>query len=220
MVKNIFSIAGKYMEIDESLSTHDKILLTAQQVFIEKGKDGARMQEIANQAGVNKAMLFYYFNNKELLYLEVLRSIVRRLFQKVNEVVISEQEPRNKLEQFVEAYINFLTENEGLPRIILREIASGGETIGKIFNETLSQGENPISVKIHSLIEQSIQKGQFRKVDPIQTIISIVGMCVIYFIANPLLRHIFSFKDIDQKKFVEDRKKHIVDLLEHGLIRS
>jgi len=206
------------MEKDGPLCTRDKILRTAQQIFIEKGKDGARMQEIADRAGVNKAMLFYYFNNKDFLYLEVLRSIIRRLFQKVNEVVISEQEPRKKLEQFVEAYINFLVENEGLPRIMLREIASGGETIGKIFNETLSQGENPISVKIHSMIEQSIQKGQFRKVDPIQTIISIVGMCVIYFIANPLLRHIFSFKDIDQKKFVEDRKKHIVDLLEHGLI--
>ena len=206
------------MEKDETLSTRDKILRTAQQIFIEKGKDGARMQEIADRAGVNKAMLFYYFNNKELLYLEVLRSIVLRLFQKVNEVVISEEEPRKKLEQFVEAYINFLVENEGLPRIMLREIASGGEIIGKIFNETLSQGENPISVKIHSIIEQSIQNGQFRKVDPIQTIISIVGMCVIYFIANPLLRHIFSFQDIDQKKFVEDRKKHIVDLLEHGLI--
>ena len=208
------------MEKDETLSTRDKILFTAQQVFIEKGKDGARMQEIADQAGVNKAMLFYYFNNKELLYLEVLRSIVLRLFQKVNEVVISEQEPRKKLEQFVEAYINFLIENEGLPRIILREIASGGETIGMIFKETLSHDENPISVKIHSLIEQSIQQGQFRKVDPIQTIISIVGMCVIYFIAYPLLRHIFSLKDIDQKKFIKERKKHIVDLLEHGLIQS
>jgi len=208
------------MEIEDTISTRDKILFTAQQVFIEKGKDGARMQEIADRAGVNKAMLFYYFNNKELLYLEVLRSIVRRLFQKVNEVVISEHEPRKKLEQLVEAYINFLIENEGLPRIMLREIASGGETIGKIFNETLSQGENPISVKIHSMIENSIQKGQFRKVDPVQTIISIVGMCVIYFIANPLLRHIFSFKDINQKKFIEKRKKHIVDLLEHGLIQS
>ena len=208
------------MKIDETLSTRDKILHTAQHIFIEKGKDGARMQEIADQAGVNKAMLFYYFNNKELLYLEVLRSIVGRLFQNVNEVVISEHEPRKKLEQLVEAYINFLIENEGLPRIMLREIASGGETIGKIFNETLSQGENPISMKIHSMIENSIQQGQFRQVDPIQTIISIVGMCVIYFIANPLLRHIFSLKDIDQKKFIEDRKKHIVDLLEYGLICS
>jgi len=208
------------MEKDETLTTRDKILRTAQQIFIDKGKDGARMQEIADQAGVNKAMLFYYFNNKELLYLEVLRSIVGRLFQKVNEVVISEHEPKKKLEQLVEAYMNFLIENEGLPRIMLREIASGGETIGKIFNETLSQGENPISVKIHSMIENSIREGQFRKVDPVQTIISIVGMCVIYFIANPLLRHIFSFKDIDQKKFIEDRKKHIVDLLQYGLICS
>jgi len=201
-----------------TLSTRDKILQTAQQIFIEKGKDGARMQEIANRAGVNKAMLFYYFNSKDLLYLEVLSSIVGKLFQKVNEVVISEQEPRKKLEQFVEAYINFLTENEGLPRIMLREIASGGEVIGKIFNETLSIEEKPISGNIQSMIEDSIQKGQFRNVDPIQTIINIIGMCVIYFIANPILRHIFSFKDIDKKKFIEQRKKSIVDLLEHGLI--
>jgi len=206
------------MEINEPLSAREKILRTAQQIFIEKGKDGARMQEIADQARVNKAMIFYYFSSKDQLYLEVLQSVVRRLFQKVNEVVISDGEPRQKLEQFVEAYFNFLIENEGLPRIMLREFASGGEVIGKIFGETLSAGENPISSNIQFMMEESMRKGQFRQVDPVQTIISIVGMCLISFIASPIIRQIFTNKDIDQKDFIEQRKNSILDLLENGLI--
>jgi len=208
------------METDELMSTREKILATAQQIFIEKGKDGARMQEIADLAEVNKAMLFYYFSNKDLLYLEVLRSVVRRLFEKVNEVVISEQTPRKKLEQYVEAYINFLIENEGLPRIMLREIASGGEVIGKIFKEAIAEGTNPISENILAMLEDSMRKGEFRQVDPVQTIVSITGMCLISFIASPIIREIFAHQAIDQGKFMQQRKDSIVDLLENGLINS
>jgi len=75
------------MEIAVSLSTREKILEAARFVFIERGREGARMQEIADRAGVNKAMLFYYFSSKDLLYREVLDSIFRPLFEAVNGII-------------------------------------------------------------------------------------------------------------------------------------
>ncbi len=208
------------MDDKTSITTRNKILEAAKLVFIEKGKDGARMQEIADRAGVNKAMLFYYFSNKDLLYLEVLNSIFRQLFEKINGIVISEIEPKRKIEQIVLEYTNFLSRNEGLPRIMLREIADGAEVVSGIIKEIFSKKELKVSANILSMIEESVESGQFRNVDPIQTFISILGMCLIYFIAKPIFRQVDEFRLINQDIFLQERQRSIIDLLENGLLNK
>ena len=208
------------MDVTTSKTTRIKILEAAKLVFIEKGKDGARMQEIADRAGVNKAMLFYYFNNKELLYLEVLNSIFRQLFQKINGIVISEIDPRRKIEQIVVEYTNFLSKNEGFPRIMLREIADGGEVVTNILKDFFSEQNTSTSANILSMIQDSVDKGQFRRVDPVQTFISILGICVIFFIARPIFKNINEFDLINYKDFLQQRQQSIIDLLENGLIEK
>lgn len=208
------------MDDKTSTTTRNKILESAKLVFIEKGKDGARMQEIANRAGVNKAMLFYYFSNKDLLYLDVLNSIFRQLFEKINGIAISEIEPRRKIEQIVYEYTNFLSRNEGLPRIMLREIADGAEVVSGILQEIFSKSESGPFLNILSMIEDSVTSEQFRNVDPVQTFISILGMCVMYFIAKPIFKNVDAFELINQDDFLQQRQRSIIDLLENGLLKK
>lgn len=206
------------MEEKQKVASREKIMLAAQEVFISKGKDGARMQEIADRAGVNKAMLFYYYTNKDLLYKEILRNNISQIFSMGKQIIISEIDPRKKLEHLVNAYINFLLNNQDLPKLILREVANGGENIKQVIREIKQQLALDIPSIFISMINESIEKKQFRKVDPKQTVMNIIGMCLIYFIGKPLIEVVLELEHIDEKKFLEERKKSIIELLEHGIL--
>ncbi len=208
------------MPKEEKSSTKEKILSAAQEIFIEKGKDGARMQEIADRANVNKAMLFYYYNNKNFLYNEVLKTNVSQIFTLIKKIIISGEDPRQIIEQFVNAYINFISEHPELPKLILREIASGGDNIKNVLKELKEQIPFGMPSPFLSMINKSIKQDQFRKIDPTQTVISIISMCILYFIGKPLIQTIFDIQDSDEKQFLEERKKSIIDLLEHGILKE
>jgi len=206
------------MTDNQKMDTRDKILQAAKEIFIKKGRDGARMQEIADRAGVNKAMLFYYYSNKDFLYKEVLKKNLSQIFSQVRGIIISESEPRKKIEQFVNAYVNFISNNRDLPKIILREVASGGENIKKAVDEIKENMEIDYQSTLASLFQQRGDSTQFRDVDPRQTIMSIVGMCLIYFIGKPMFDAILGLSEIDEYQYIEERKKSIIDLLEHGIL--
>lgn len=178
------------------------------------------MQEIADRAGVNKAMLFYYFSSKDQLYREVLDSIFRPLFEAVNSIVISEIEPHLKIEQIINTYTNFLSQNEGFPRIMAREMASGGVYVASILKNIFGGLKISLPMNVFTMIDDSVKKGQFRKVDPIQTFLSIIGMCLVYFLMKPILVNIDEFKIIDSNDFLVMRQQSIIDLLENGLLNK
>ena len=208
------------MTSKDKLETRKKILKAAQEIFIEKGKDGARMQEIADRAEVNKAMLFYYYTNKELLYNEVLKENMMTIFEKIKAIVLSEQDQHKKIEKLIDTYINFFKENVTLPSLIIRELASGGENIRQVIRNIKKKAGFHLPDTFVNMIMNSILKKQFRNVDPKQTILNIVGMCVIYFIGKPLIEIILDLEDIDTDKFLEERKESIIHLLEHGILNK
>lgn len=206
------------MSEQENLATRDKILNAAEDIFLEKGKDGASMRMIADKAGVNKAMLFYYFTNKDLLYKEVLKSNFYQMLTKLGNIIISEGEPSHKIEAFVDAYLIFFKEHPKLPKLMLREIAAGGETVKQMVHELKQMIPFHLPNTIIEFVETGIEDQQFRDVDPKQTIISIAGMSLIYFLGKPLIEAILDLEDIDEQEFIEQRKESIVDLLKHGIL--
>jgi AcrR family transcriptional regulator len=105
------------MEVE--ITTEEKILIAARKVFIEKGWDGARMQEIADNAGINKALLHYYFRNKEQLFKRVFAGIVGKLIPNLNTIIQSEQPIFEKIQAFIDAYLDFLLANQELPLLSL-----------------------------------------------------------------------------------------------------
>ncbi len=209
------------MSEQENIATREKILNAAEDIFLEKGKDGARMQMIADKADVNKAMLFYYFTNKDLLYKEVLKSNFYEMLNQLGNIIVSEGKPDQKIEAFVEAYISFFRDHPDLPKLMLREIAAGGETVKQMIHELKQVIPFRMPNTIIEFVGSGIKEGQFRDVDPKQTIISIAGMSLIYFLGKPLIESILNLEDINEQEFIEQRKESIVDLLRYGiLIRS
>jgi TetR/AcrR family transcriptional regulator len=191
----------------------EKILAAAGREFARFGLAGARVDRIAAQAGINKAMLYYYFRSKENLY----QTILHRHFDDIGRLLGGNLKAEDSFEsvfsKLAQAYdLIFEKQSEFVP-IILREVASGGERMKKALTRLLM--EKGLVSKLQGVIEKGKREGRFRKVDSRQAIISFVGMNIYYLIMSPLVNPILGIKD--ERKFRHKRQKEVVDLFLHGL---
>ena len=196
--------------------TEKRILEAATHVFLQKGKDGARMQEIAERARINKALLHYYFRSKDRLYEEVFRRVFTRVLGGLFESIPETTDIRQFLQFFVSGYIDRLAENPDMVTFAYWEIRQGGETFAKVFKEAVDRyggGRNPLL----DVIERAIRNGSMRSVDPVHFVISMVAVCVYSFLARPILKNIMPEVQVNSPEFLSRRKREIVDLLWRGV---
>jgi TetR/AcrR family transcriptional regulator len=201
----------------EAESTREKIKGAAAEEFTEKGLDGARMQAIADRAGANKAMIYYYFHSKEALFEAIIRETFEELFSMFSEIKPDRDPDPEKL---VPRIVQFLLEHPYIPKIMVRELHSGHPIAEKVLREmfgNLKRSRFPDLVKV---FETGARSGKIRKVDPLQTFWSIVAMNIFYFVARPFLNagwpELFSKKT--ERRVIEEREKAVADLILHGLL--
>lgn len=197
--------------------TKERILTAAIEVFTDKGKYGARMQEIADKAEINKAMLHYYFTDKDTLYEKSFEYIFTNLFLRVADIIDEEVTFLDKIGKFVDIYIDFIAENIKITRIILRDMADGGQVFQKVMKKLTQQENFFIPLKLKYIIDKAKKNGEIRDVDTVQTIISIIGMSIIYFIGKPVMDVIWNLKPEEQESFIKARKEGVIDFIVHGL---
>ena len=198
-------------------ATEQKIITAASEIFLKKGKDGARMQEIADHAGINKALLHYYFRSKDRLFEEVFKNEVKTIITSIIDAISETENFYDFLTQFIQTYLKFISPRRNLMRFIFWEISNTKETIISYFWEVFTERgytENPLVSKI----KHAIENGQIRSVDPEHFIISLLGMCIFPFMAAPLIENILRYQmDLDDLAFQKKRKKVIVDLIWNGV---
>jgi len=196
----------KKKNLDKKPDTEAVIFEAAKKVFGRKGLDGARMQEIADEAGINKALLHYYFRSKEKLFEAVLTDIFQSFFPKAM-IIMADPDIllQEKIERFVDIYISLIQENPYMPGFMAHEITKGGaEKIIGIFRES---GIRPDI--FFRQVEKEIKKGNIHPVHPLHLVVNMISMCIFPFIAKPILSG-FLFKDTaDLDVFLEERKKEI-----------
>ena len=205
------------MKKEISYDTKERILTAAIEVFTDKGKYGARMQEIADKAEINKAMLHYYFTDKDTLYEKSFEYIFTNLFLRVSDIIDEEVMFLDKIGKFVDIYIDFIAENIKITRIILRDMADGGQVFQKVMKKLTQQENFFIPLKLKYIIDKAKKNGEIRDVDTVQTIISIIGMSIIYFIGKPVMDVIWNLKPEEQESFIKARKEGVIDFIVHGL---
>ena len=203
--------------MDYSSETERKIVQAATEVFIQKGKDGARMQEIAHRAGINQALLHYYFRSKDRLYREVFKNEVSRQFRDFFNSVPVTEEMQEFLHSFIHHYIDKLHENPQLIRFILWEIGSGGENFPELFREIFDSTSKISPQSAIEKIKQAVQRNEIRPVDPHNLLFSIIGLCIYTFLAQPLLKKLFPEVDFTANEFIEKRKEEVFNLIWHGI---
>lgn len=171
----------------EPEKTRAAILEAALEEFSHEGSAGARTDEIARRAGVNKALLYYYFKDKDGLYAAALEQVFTGLHERVMSILNREDlAPRAKLLQYVETHFDYIASYPVYPRLVQREfMRSAGRPLSPVANRILERYGKPIYEKLETLIQDGIQTGDFRKVDPVHTVTSILGIIVFYFISIP-----------------------------------
>lgn len=188
------------METQE-ISTEDKILLAASKVFTEKGFSGTRTRDIADEAGINLALLNYYFRSKEKLFEQVMKVKIVLLFGQIIPIVTNQKTSLDeKIDLATEKYFEILSKNPNLPLFIISEIQKKNSDITTYL---------PIEkvVKDAHIIKQI----QERKPDanPFHFLINYLSMTVFPFVARPILNGFNVMNEVEFKTFVNERRKLI-----------
>ena len=196
-------------------ATVHRIVLAAERIFAERGLAGARTDEIARAARVNKALLYYYFGSKENLHRFVLASLFSQLLLAVEWAPAAGSLPRQQLLAYVNGYFDFVSSHPNYPRLVQREVMNSGKHLAWIVDHYF----RPLHHRLSQAIEAGIAAGEFRRVDAHQTVLTIIAMTVFYFAAAPVLSQIWG-RDALRPQAVAARRRAILDFLEHGLFRS
>jgi TetR/AcrR family transcriptional regulator len=197
------------------LSTARRIVATAEGIFAEQGLAGARMDEIARAAKVNKALLYYYFHSKEELHRFVLETLLSQLSTKVGDAGADAPSARKRLSAIVDNFFDFVLAHPNYPRLIQREIMSRGPNMEWIVSEYY----RPLHGRLVRLIEEGISDGEFRHVDARNAAVSVTSIMVHYFAAAPVLRSVLGHDPLRPQE-VAKRREAVQDFLEHGLFRA
>lgn len=191
-------------------STEEKILIAARQVFIEKGLAGARMQDIADKAEINKAMLHYYFKNKEMLFEVIFRETVGKLFPHFEKLMDSDLNFFDKVRSIVSSYIEVISQNPYIPLFVMNEMNKNPEIGIKNFFEAQKPG---FFRKFKESIEQSSKEGLIHPINPIHLIMNMFSMCAFPFIAKPMLKLLTGIEDEQFKNLMEQRKVLVAEFI-------
>ncbi|RKY60681.1 MAG: TetR family transcriptional regulator [Candidatus Neomarinimicrobiota bacterium] len=202
----------------ESKKTEKKIIGAAMEVFYEKGRHGAKMQEIADRAGINKAMLHYYFRNKENLYRTIFKTAFSGIFNRLEKAVDFNAGFDIQMKQIIGCYIDMLEKNPKLPLFIIRELGEGGAIARSVVREYFDSGRLQLPHYLQKSVMNAIKSGEIVPIDLRQFMITIIGSSLIFFVAEPIVFSIFPVEeDFDRIKFLEERKKAIFNTLYYGL---
>ncbi len=185
--------------------TERRILEAAAKVFMMKGKLGTSMQDIADEAGINRTLLHYYYRKKDKLFDTVFEKVFSRVFPALVGIISSEMPFIEKLEKFVEVYTNLLHENPYLPIFIFQEISLNPE---RLVDTLKGIGFNPEFMIIE--FESELEGSEMEGMDPRHLLANLMGMILFPYIGRSLFQTI-AFQDNAQAydQFLEDRKKQI-----------
>lgn len=194
-------------------STEERIKEAARTVFMRKGYDGARMQEIADEAGINKALLHYYFRSKNKLFGEIFHDAFNQLVPRIGEIIGSVLPVRQKLEYFIDNYIDFMMKHPYLPAFVIQEINRNPDYILEHF-----KGFSEFPKKVQLMLEEEARLGNIRPVNARQLITNIISLCLFPFIARPILSQIIFGGDQDTyDAFLEERKREVAEYVLRNL---
>jgi Transcriptional regulator len=190
-------------------SAEEKILAAAKKIFVEKGLDGARMQEIADEAGISKALLHYYYRSKQQLfdgiYMQVFDEVIPRVFG----ILTSDMSIFDIIRKFFEVHIEFLKKDTSTPMFVLKEVRRVPHLLEKI----LSVRNVDIRTVVNAKIADAVAKGEIRPIRGEELILNMMSLSIFQFAGAPIFKTIGKISDEDFDKLIEERKKTLAEFV-------
>ena len=198
---------------DESIR---QILGAAMEVFAEVGYEGARVDEIARRAGVNKAMIYYRIGDKKTLYEEVIHDVFGDTVGRISENIRDELSPEEKFKIYLANIAKTMAEHPSLPRIMMREVASGWSN----FSEAVVKDIAGILVIIKDIIDDGVKKGVFIDINPIVVHLMAIGTMLLFNLSMPVRRNFYHLLEGNINVHREASFEHIIPEIEKMMLRA
>lgn len=183
-------------------STEEKIYEAARKIFIQKGMEGARMQEIADEASINKALLHYYFRSKENLFKAVFKDIFSKFLLKTRESFQSDRPDKEKIMGLIESYIDLIHANPYVPQFIINEINRDPKVLKDLMFET--------GIEPQEILRIFVKRSEKINIDPRHIIVSILGMVIFPIAAKPLVKMVYFNNDQESYQIFLNERKSII----------
>ena len=205
------------MKKEREESTEQRIIEAARKVFTQRGFDGARMQEIADEAGINKALLHYYFRSKEKLFEVIFADLLGKFQVAFQAIFASDKSFTEKIRLMVETDIDILMRYPDMPLFVISEIARNPQKIaGRVSGAGLSGMVEEFARQVRS----AARRGEIRKADPLELLINILALNRFPFVGKPMIRAIAELSEESFLAMMKRRKKQVADLVIGDLKRG
>lgn len=199
----------------DPVATRKKLLTAARQEFASHGFAGARVDEIAMRAGVNKQLVYHYFGDKDALYLAVLEWVYADIREQERQLNLEGLPPEKAIRKLIEASFDYLATNPDFIVLLNDENRGGARHVRG--STRLEAMHSPLVRSVSHILHEGVRTGVFRKgIDPIQLYISIAGLGYFYLSNTPTLSAIFG-KDLSSRAAKRARRRHVADLVLHSL---
>src|SRR4051812_9003413 len=193
----------------ESAQTEDVIKETARNIFFKKGLLSATTQEIADEAGVNRALIHYYFRSREQLLETLLDEAIAETRAKTQAIFKSTDTFKKKISHYLDVFIDRDIEFPYIQNFIITEITRNPERMKELF----SKKKNEMAKVMIPLIKEEIRTGSIAPIEPEHFIVNMMSLCSYPLVAKPLLQNVFNYDDKTYRVFLKDRKKVIYKVL-------
>jgi AcrR family transcriptional regulator len=201
--------------------TEKRILQAARTVFIRSGTAGARMQEIAEEAGVNQALLHYYFRSKERLSEAVFADTAGRMFPAIIGILGGDETIEVKIDKVVETYLDNMLRSPFLPGYIISELHHHPERIpkllGNLAGKSFSAALAPVLEKLDKQLAAEVRRHRMRRISAEQVLANLLSLCVFPFAARPMLCAAFAMDDEGFARFIATRRKELPQFIMNAL---
>jgi TetR/AcrR family transcriptional regulator len=202
-------------QIRNSAKTRAIILATAERIFAQTGLAGARTDLIAKAAGVNKALLYYYFKSKEDLYEAVVEDHFRRFNMQALELLGATGSARSVLLQYVSLHFDFITAHRQSAPLFQQFTMAGGKRAERLIRKYF----RPRTEAVRKLLERGVRSREFRRTEVFHTAVSIISLIVFYFSATPVLR-LLGHSNAHNTENLKRRKREVLDFIRYALFTN
>lgn len=214
-----FKVVGiKRRKVLAEKGARQKILNSALEAFAAYGFEGARVDRIAHEAGVNKAMIFYYFSSKQNLYRTTIKDALTDFIPLLQMALSHAVTPDRLFETLPGLYVRYFAQHKNIIKMIARELIHASHMIAPLIREVFEELPESPSKTLPKIIKEWHRQGLISESDPVHFIFNVVPLCLFPLIAQPMVEAILDVRLSGDSTFLEQRIQSITNLLKRGML--
>lgn len=204
---------------DRKNDMEHNILNAASELFLQKGYRNTSTTEIARLAGCNQALVYYYYRSKENLFTTMFVNRTEQIFSKIIEPFLQKQDLISTVKSIIEAYFDFLRQNERLAFFLINELIINDDNRNLIVKEF---EKNITRIEVFFLFDQQVReevaKGHVRPLETFDLMMNIISLCVSTLVSKPIIQQAVFGGDCDTtEEYLDHRKQEITNLIINGI---